>query len=485
MLDEALNIIPHLEPGEQRSSQLGNGATVLSVRESPRCCDCRAELPAETLAAMAEKGSGLCPSCGKRMSCRRAAADVAPVVPGSAVLTGEAEDQLPGPPGSLDVPQAVKPVNFPCPSCNATLPVDGSSRIVACKFCGIDSFLPDVLWHKFHPVRVSDRWYISYSLGERPFEWRTLLDVVVDAQGNFYCISSLASAFGVYNVFSLGSELQLRWLRRDLVLSIHGQLAVGPDDLLYLGDPDRRQLLVLSCADGSTVGQVGEEAKPGILSYKNARRFAVDTDGTIIVLSEKFLRRFTPDGREVEPWPGVPPGQTSPELGYVGALDPQPVNFRADSCDQVVIGWDGFIYLTSDTRVTKLDRRGNIVYQTKAWLLEVKNRSWAAASGWLYILGEPGDPKVPKPADAEDAIVLVVFSPDGRRQHTSLKDQGMGGPLGGERHLAVTPEGVIWLFDGNGQARKIGPDGETLLVSRPSREQDDNVRRKRRPGGKW
>lgn len=493
MLDEALNVIPHLEPGEQRSSNLENGATVLSARENPRCQGCKAELPAETLAAMTGKGFGLCPACGKRMSCRRAAADVAPAVPGSAVLTGEAEDQLPGPPGNLDALQAVKPVNFPCPSCNATLPVDGSSRIVTCKFCGIDSFLPDVLWQRFHPVRVSDRWYISYSLGERPFEWGNLYDLVVDSQGNLYGLGTLARSLQELHVFSLGPGLELRWVRRDTILNRGSLLSIGPDGRLFLGDPDKRQLLVLSCADGSTVGQVGGEAKPGILNFKNALRFAVDTDGTIIVLTEKFFRRFAPDGREVEPWPGVPPGQTSPELCYVGVLDPQPVNFRADYCDQIAIGWDGSIYLMSDNpvvgRVTKLDRSGKIVYQTQYLMdlqvMGVTGRAWAAASGWLSVLGMPGNRKVPQPVDAEPGLVLVVVSPDGRRQRTSLKDRAMGGPLGSEDHLAVTPEGVIWLLGHDGLARKIGPDGETLLVSRLSREQDENVRKKRRPGGKW
>jgi predicted RNA-binding Zn-ribbon protein involved in translation (DUF1610 family) len=489
LLNTALNVIPHLEPGdERRTPKLGSGPTVLAVRENPRCQGCKAELPAETFGAMVERGFGLCPACGKRMSCRRAGADVAPTVPARAILLGEDEDQLAGPPGNLDARQAVKPINFPCPSCGATLPVDGLSRVVTCRFCSNDSFLPDALWQTFHPVRVSDRWYISYSLGERPFEWTQLREMVVDAQGNLYCIGTLAWELRDFHVFSLGSGLELRWVRRDFVLDGGTRLAIGPDGRLFLGDPGKHPLLVLSCADGATVGQVGGAAQsgsPGGLDYADAKTFAVDTDGTILVLAGKSLRRFTPDGREIEPWPGVPPERRSPEVRSVGELFPQPVHFDAEYCDQIAIGWDGFIYLTRDEKVTKLDHGGKIVHQTAVRMMSVQRRWGAAANGWLYVFGDARDPRVAWPSDSETVPTVMVVSPDGREQRRCLLDQASGGPLGSEDHLAVTPEGVVWLLGYNGLARRIGPDGTPQLVSGPSRERDEQERRKRRPAAGW
>jgi hypothetical protein len=46
-----------------------------------------------------------------------------------------------------------------CLSCGAGLKVDGTSRVVACKYCNDTSFLPDALWLRLHPA-LKRRWFV-------------------------------------------------------------------------------------------------------------------------------------------------------------------------------------------------------------------------------------------------------------------------------------------------------------------------------------
>jgi hypothetical protein len=75
--------------------------------------------------------------------------------------------------------------------------------------------------------------------------------------------------------------------------------------------------------------------------------------------------------------------------------------------------------------------------------------------------------------------VLLFVSPDGRQQRRFLLDQGMGGPLGDEDSIAITPEGFVWLLGHGGKARLIGPDGVPRFVSDRSHEEDEARRRNR------
>ena len=43
------------------------------------------------------------------------------------------------------------PILFDCSKCGASLPVDGSTRLVVCVYCRTEMMLPDEIWHEFHP----------------------------------------------------------------------------------------------------------------------------------------------------------------------------------------------------------------------------------------------------------------------------------------------------------------------------------------------
>lgn len=55
-----------------------------------------------------------------------------------------------------------KPVIFKCPSCLASLEIEGQKRIVRCKFCESDVYLPDDLWLHFNPAAKRARWWMLF-----------------------------------------------------------------------------------------------------------------------------------------------------------------------------------------------------------------------------------------------------------------------------------------------------------------------------------
>jgi hypothetical protein len=488
ILEDALKSAPQLDLGEGQNvgimASAAGSVDLMYGHQNPRCQKCKTDVPTEDLEGLAARGFGFCTKCGARLSFRHPPEGITPLVPPGAVLACEDVDQIAGPAGDLRAKEAVKPVNFPCPSCGASLPVDGSSRGVTCKFCNNDSFLPDALWQRFHPVKTVGRWWIWFDAADRPFEWDGFKDLIADGQGNLYCIGEPGGASD--NVlFSLDPQLKVRWVRKDLTFDSFSHdvhLALAPTGHLLVGDKSKRALLVISGADGSTVGKVGGTAQsgtPGFLEFEGADGLAVDTDGTIIVLRKNCFRRFGPDGREVEPWPGVRPPRPAPEDRYtsVEELRNQPVHFRTEYTE-MTMGWDGCLYLESSQTVAKLDRQGRVVYKAALQINQIEGHPRAPTNGWLNVLGKLSSDEL-KPLGLEEAYVLLIVSPDGRQQRRFLLDQGMGGPLGGQDHLAVTPEGFVWLFDSYGEARLIGPDGVPRFVTDKAHADDEERRQKR------
>ncbi|HEY3352394.1 MAG TPA: hypothetical protein VGQ83_04030 [Polyangia bacterium] len=316
VLEDVLKEAPLLAPDEGRTSQImASAAGAFDLKyghQNPRCQGCKTPLPVEELPAFAARGFAFCTGCGARVAVRPAPADVTPLVPAGAILVGEEAAQVGGGPagaGGLAPAPASQPINFACPSCAASLPVDGTSRSVTCRYCGNHAYLPDPVWLRLHPVKGASRWYVWMDVAERPFEWSDVDDVVADGFGNLYVVGEPGDCCSSSRVFSLDPQLRLRWVRQDLECNDDTRLALTPTGHLLVANPQKRPLLALSCVDGATAGKVGGTGAPGVLDYEAAKSFAVDTDGTILVVGHDCLRRFAADGREVEPWPGARPAR--------------------------------------------------------------------------------------------------------------------------------------------------------------------------------
>jgi hypothetical protein len=46
---------------------------------------------------------------------------------------------------------SLTPIDFKCPNCGANVPVNGSTRTVACPYCKREMLLPEELWRQLHP----------------------------------------------------------------------------------------------------------------------------------------------------------------------------------------------------------------------------------------------------------------------------------------------------------------------------------------------
>ncbi|MDD3627015.1 MAG: hypothetical protein PHV06_06810 [bacterium] len=54
------------------------------------------------------------------------------------------------------------PITFQCSSCGANLEVDGTQRVIQCRFCGTGNFISDKLWVNISsPIKVKT-WYILF-----------------------------------------------------------------------------------------------------------------------------------------------------------------------------------------------------------------------------------------------------------------------------------------------------------------------------------
>lgn len=54
------------------------------------------------------------------------------------------------------------PVVFTCPQCGGALKVTGEDRLVHCRYCDADVYLPDDLWLRLHPAKKKERWFLVY-----------------------------------------------------------------------------------------------------------------------------------------------------------------------------------------------------------------------------------------------------------------------------------------------------------------------------------
>jgi DNA-directed RNA polymerase subunit RPC12/RpoP len=120
----------------------------------PRCQDCKDELTEamkwtlNDLKLAAESTEFIrCKKCNDATAIRKPDEFVSSLVsfPIHAII-GEDIDQ------KADPEFKGKIMNFACLQCGASLKVDGSDRVVTCKYCNSDSFLPEDLWRRLHPI---------------------------------------------------------------------------------------------------------------------------------------------------------------------------------------------------------------------------------------------------------------------------------------------------------------------------------------------
>lgn len=126
--------------------------------DAPACGKCGAAISTKRALAAADEGFVACGSCGERVLVR-----VPPrawVMSGFRLLVGEDAMQVPAEGATVRTTKAAQPIAFNCPMCAGVLQVDGTARVVKCQYCSGSAYLPDDLWHVFHPIAVTRPWYL-------------------------------------------------------------------------------------------------------------------------------------------------------------------------------------------------------------------------------------------------------------------------------------------------------------------------------------
>ena len=138
-----------------------------------------------------------CPKCGKPQPLERFTSEGSEKVWDVTCINCEApvsvmalprwlRDRFPGmsiginaaselPDGEKEKP-AIEGVIFSCPKCGGALEIDGKERIVQCRFCSGNVYLPDDLWLRLHPVKKITRWWIGFSDTKRTISIKKKLD---------------------------------------------------------------------------------------------------------------------------------------------------------------------------------------------------------------------------------------------------------------------------------------------------------------------
>ncbi len=159
LLESAQSLRPGTDPGNGGNTTiLGANWHLLYARFDPYCFACKFDFDmAEVVAA---DGPYACPQCGERWHQRPAPADAQAAMPWLRWVVAEDPGQIPGEGPDEPAPAGAKPILFACMGCGGSLEVDGTDRVITCRFCDASNYLPDDLWLRMHPVETVRRWFL-------------------------------------------------------------------------------------------------------------------------------------------------------------------------------------------------------------------------------------------------------------------------------------------------------------------------------------
>lgn len=136
----------------------GLSEKIVAGNRPPRCQDCKTDFPQELMVGAVEKGFFACPGCQGRIRVRVATPLVVSMIPDADLLVHEDETGINLANDGITASEAVL---VACLGCGGALKVDGSSRTVKCENCANNNYLPDALWLRLHPAKVSHAFFVT------------------------------------------------------------------------------------------------------------------------------------------------------------------------------------------------------------------------------------------------------------------------------------------------------------------------------------
>lgn len=488
ILDSALNEYSDLKEGEGQTQTVMTGEFTFQIMyglQNPRCQKCKTYLLPEHMYDYAKTGYAVCGKCSNKVSVRTLPDELKDIFEGVKFLAGEDSDMFNTNKEGIKTQNTGKPILFICPSCAGNLEVDGTDRMITCKFCSSQIYLPDDLWLRLHPVKTVGRWYLVFDdkyVSAKPPDWYYFSDAAIDSEGNSYIAAALDDN-EKFLLMSYAPDFTLRWRRDDLEYSYEKtHLVYAPDSNLYMWDENKHSLLVLSAKDGKTINKIkgseNTETESQPFNLKDAHELAIDTDGSIIVLKDDKILRYSKDGKSIASWGegeekksflsklfgGSTDDDSSPDTNE---LHNKPKHIDAEY-NYVTVGNDGFTYFmdktsSDDSSIAKYSRDGKMLWNIVVPLEQKTSKPCIDVNGNIYILGK-----------IKENINLVKYSQQTGKWETLLKDIKEGGPLNEVEKLLVTPNADgFYCIQYNNAIRAFDKYLKLTYISEASKEDDE------------
>lgn len=493
ILESAITDYSKLKEGEGQTQTVMTGEYTFNIMyglQNPRCSKCKTPIDENKYEEFSKSGNAVCSKCGYRISARHLTEDAKKVFPEIKYAIGEDSDMFSTGKSSLKTPEAFKPVLFTCPSCGGNLEIDGSNRMLTCKFCNSQIYLPDDLWFRLHPVKEVLRWYMLFdnSVVSNEFpSWYHIPGFTIDKDGNCYLASSDNNDEN-FLVWSFGPDLKTRWIRKGLKYD-HDKtgICMTNDGNLYLYSGLKHSLLKLSSKDGSTIssieGKLPTKDDPYSFNLLGCESLVCDSDGSILALINNVIVRFNTEGKRIQLWKSkflgifgsgigkkIPPDDESqsPKVNDIWWSRPKRVDSSSTSMN---FNWDGYLYMldmSTSGDVIKFDKSGK---RTKHIYIPLDYREcipWADRDGNFFIVGKTKDYK----------NNLIKISPNGKQVVTLLKDIKEGGVLLEEDKIALAPDGTVYLYSYYKNMKAFSPDMKMIYRSKQAEKDDEEARLK-------
>lgn len=157
MLDDVSSEVPGFKQKEGTNSTIFGhfNMTLMYGRLDPYCRTCKRDFDMDT--EYDGQDELLCPDCGTKTPVYPAPEWLRDSIHGSTLVVGAWPRE-----GETEEDAGLSgPVAFTCPQCAGSLVIDGTDRLVKCRFCDTNVYLPDDLWLRLHPAKKKGRWFIG------------------------------------------------------------------------------------------------------------------------------------------------------------------------------------------------------------------------------------------------------------------------------------------------------------------------------------
>jgi DNA-directed RNA polymerase subunit RPC12/RpoP len=499
LIEDAVKEAPKFKVGEGQPSTIMRGEYTYSLtygRQEPRCGKCKTGIDVSKIEEYSTKGNASCTKCSNVIFVRKPNEMISEAFSSVKYLVGEDDDLLSVNKAGADVPASSKPILFTCPSCAGNLQIDGTNRMVDCKYCDSQIYLPDDLWFRLHPAKIVERWYMlvegspgkkKTAPGGKPVielpDWYNISDVACDKNGNIY-VASATDGESDAIVWSMTPKLEVRWVREGLKFK-HDRtgICLTHDKNLYLWDSSKHSLVKLSSKDGSTLKKIDGDQTRLRLNMMGCTSVVSCHDGTILCIINNTFARFRENGERVDLWKARKFGIFSSGKGsavpdtdeyapYIKDIGSSPKRVSGDFT-KMQVGHDGFLYMidksSSDGEVAKYDMDGTQIWSKFIPLQDKDCKACTDSSGNVFVLGRK---------DQNGRMVRL----NAKTLHfdTVVKDIKEGGSLNDEDLLAVAPNGTAYAFKYYNRLKVFLPDMKMFYRSKQAEEDDNELLKKKK-----